>query len=31
MFVLNVDEIMYDACCASSVRDDMQNTSYRVR
>lgn len=31
MFVLNVDELMYESCCPSNIREDVQSTKYRVR
>jgi len=30
MFVLNIDEIVFDACCPVSVKDDVEETEYRL-
>ena len=30
MFVLNVDEVVYDACCSPKIRSDVEATRYRV-
>ena len=30
MFVLNIDEIMFEACCPTSVKEDVEETEYRV-
>jgi len=30
MFVLNIDEIVFEACCPASVKDDVEETEYRL-
>ena len=30
MFVLNIDEIVFEACCPSSIKDDCEETEYRL-
>ena len=30
MFVLNVDEIVFESCCPTSIKDDVEETQYRI-
>jgi len=30
MFVLNIDEIVFEACCPLKVKDDVEETEYKI-
>ena len=30
MFVLNVDEIVFESCCSPIIREDVEETKYQV-
>lgn len=31
MFVLNVDELVFESCCMASIMQDVEETKYRIR